>query len=137
MQLANRAARTIRNVVLTQQRRADIPANQQVALQIFGKARRVTVVGPRKKTLPVVVFLTVLIIAVGLAFVLENMRRKVPRIASVPEFERSAPAASVPEFEEAAAADARGGDDAGQRRARLVSGGRARDTLHGVEHDPA
>ena len=90
VQLANRAAMNIRNVVRAQQVSADIPEGQQVELQIFSKARRVTVAEPRKKTLPVVIFLTVLLATVGLAFVLENMRPRAPRIASVPEFENAA-----------------------------------------------
>lgn len=62
------------------QRAADIPEAHRVVLQeIHRPARKtVTVVNPTKKTLPIAVFLTVMLAVVGLVFVLENMR-PVPR----------------------------------------------------------
>jgi hypothetical protein len=85
VELANRAATAIRTVVRTQQLNADIPANQQVALDFFSGARPPSVVAPRKKTLPIVMFLTVMLITVGLAFVLENIRPRALRIERVPD----------------------------------------------------
>jgi hypothetical protein len=85
VELANRAATAIRTVVRTQQLNAGIPANQQVALDLFSGARPPTVVAPRKKTLPIVMFLTVVLITVGLAFVLENIRPRALRIERVPD----------------------------------------------------
>jgi len=85
VELANRAATAIRTVVRTQQLNAGIPADQQVALDLFSGARPPTVVAPRKKTLPIVMFLTVVLITVGLAFVLENIRPRALRIERVPD----------------------------------------------------
>lgn len=85
VELANRAATAIRTVVRRQQLNANIPANQQVALDLFSGARPPTVVQPRKKTLPIVIFLTVVLITVGLAFVLENIRPRALRIERVPD----------------------------------------------------
>jgi hypothetical protein len=85
VELANRAATAIRTVVRTQQLNANIPADQQVALDLFSGARPPTVLQPRKKTLPIVMFLTVVLITVGLAFVLENIRPRALRIERVPD----------------------------------------------------
>jgi hypothetical protein len=51
-----------------------IPNTRRVVLQEIQPPSKVIVVNPTKKTLPVVVFLTLMFVFVGLAFVLENMR---------------------------------------------------------------
>ena len=67
------------------QREAEIPDSQRVHVEVLSRARKAIVIEPRKKTLPIVVFLTVMTGTVGLVFVLENLRsrvRPVPDAAS-------------------------------------------------------
>ncbi len=101
--LANRAAATIRDVVKRQQESADIPPKQRVVLQVFSKAQRAQIVQPRKKTVPIVIFLTVLLVTIGLAFILENLRPRIRKVEGFAELERPAPT-STPESERTAAA---------------------------------
>ena len=66
-------------------REAEIPDSQRVQVEVLARPRGAVVIEPRKKTLPIVVFLTVLTGTVGLVFVLENLRsrvRPVPDAAS-------------------------------------------------------
>jgi hypothetical protein len=68
-----------------QQQAAKIGDRQRVVLQELARPAKTTVANPVKKTLPVVVFLTIMLMVTGLAFVLENLRPRVPRpVASVP-----------------------------------------------------
>jgi hypothetical protein len=67
------------------QREAEIPDSQRVHVEVLARPREAVVIEPRKKTLPIVVFLTVLTGTVSLAFLLENLRsrvRPVPDVAS-------------------------------------------------------
>jgi len=66
--------------VQRQQQLAKIPHNQRITLQIVQAATEPAVFAPRKKTLPIVVFLAVTILTIGLAFILENLR---PRVRAV------------------------------------------------------
>jgi hypothetical protein len=72
-------------VIYRQQAQADIPDKQRVVLQVFSAARNATVVSGRKKTLPIVIFLSVLLATIGLAFVLENLRPRLREVEAVPE----------------------------------------------------
>ena len=58
-------------------REAEIPESQRVQVDVLAQPREAAVIEPRKKTLPIVVFLTVLTGTVGLVFVLENLRSRV------------------------------------------------------------
>lgn len=51
---------------------ADIPTEQRVQLRVVNAPGRAILIDPRKKTLPIVVFLAVLIATIAAAFVLEN-----------------------------------------------------------------
>jgi hypothetical protein len=51
---------------------------------------------PRKKTTPIVVFLTVLLAAIGLAFVLENLRPRIRALAAEEEQQALAAGARRP-----------------------------------------
>lgn len=82
--LANVGAQTLIDYVVRQQNANKIPAAQRVELQVLSKATSASVSTGRKKTTPIVVFLTVLLAAVGLSFVLENLR---PRVRSVQTLE--------------------------------------------------
>ena len=58
-------------------REAEIPESQRVQVDVLAQPREAVVIEPRKKTLPIVVFLTVITGTVGLVFVLENLRSRV------------------------------------------------------------
>jgi hypothetical protein len=57
-----------------QQRGAKIPFEKRAVLQVIRQPQPATLLAPRKKTAPILVFVTVLTAFVGLAFVLENLR---------------------------------------------------------------
>ena len=64
-------------------REAEIPDSQRVQVDVLARPRGAVVVEPRKKTLPIVVFLTVITGTVGLVFVLENLRSRVRPVPDV------------------------------------------------------
>src|SRR5438128_4532697 len=68
-----------------QQNGAGIPMAQRVKVTILKQASGAIVIQPRKKTLPIVVFLAVLSATVGLAFLLENMRPHARSLSTVAE----------------------------------------------------
>jgi hypothetical protein len=68
--------------VARQQQAAEIPRTQRIDIQVLKSPTRPLVVQPRKKTLPIMVFLAVVTAAVGLAFVLDNLRPPVRAVAS-------------------------------------------------------
>jgi hypothetical protein len=61
------------------QAKTQIPKNQRVLLTVLRHPNKVVVVTPRKKTLAIVAFLTVMMATIGAAFLLENVR---PRAAA-------------------------------------------------------
>jgi len=63
-----------------QQNAAGIPPKQRVLVQVMNQPSQASLVQGRKKTIPIVVFLTVLIATLGLAFILENLR---PRVRAI------------------------------------------------------
>src|SRR5262245_54064146 len=75
--LAHRASRAFMSYVTDQQNKAAIPASQRVQFRVVNAPKLPTLVGPRKKTLPIVIFLTIVSATLGLAFVLENLRPRV------------------------------------------------------------
>ena len=91
--LANAGARALDDYIVGQQQANGIPKSKRVLAEVVSSARSASVSTARKKTTPVVVFLTVLLAAIGLAFVLENLR---PRIRALEaEEEQRAPAAAA------------------------------------------
>jgi hypothetical protein len=64
-----------------QQRAAGIPLSQRVQIQVLQVATPPKVVVPRKKTLPIVVFLAMITLTVALIFVLDNVRPRQPAMA--------------------------------------------------------
>ena len=72
------------------QREAEIPDSQRVHVEVLSRARKAIVIEPRKKTLPIVVFLTVMTGTVGLVFVLENLRSRVRPVAEAATGESAA-----------------------------------------------
>ena len=75
--LATIGTSAFREYIAAQQRGAGIPDSQRVDVQIVNSAQPALLVQGRKKTLPIAVFLGVMIMTVGAAFILENLR---PRI---------------------------------------------------------
>ncbi len=67
--------------VKSQQAQAAIPNSERVDLQVLQNVTPPVVVQPRKKTLPIVIFLAVISAAIGLAFILENARPRVKPVA--------------------------------------------------------
>jgi hypothetical protein len=91
LQLANAGSATLAKYILREQVANEIPPGQRVQTQAISQARQATLATGRKKTTPIVVFLTVLLAAVGLSFVLENLR---PRVRSVATLEEERPVAA-------------------------------------------
>jgi hypothetical protein len=92
--VAQRATAAFQEFLDTEQDRRSIPAEQRVVLtEVQHPSAETTVLlEGRSKTLPIVIFLTVMLAVVGLAFVLENLR---PRVRPVPT-ELSGPQAARP-----------------------------------------
>ncbi len=80
---------------------AGIPKRNRIEFQVINAPEPAILVAPRKRTLPIVVFLSVMIAAIALAFVLENsMRRRsvsVEVLELEPEREADADAAAEPD----------------------------------------
>jgi hypothetical protein len=73
-QLAVRAADALRVYVANQQRANGVAPEARVQLRYLNRAGFSELVIPRKKTVPIVVFLLVMFATTALAFVLENLR---------------------------------------------------------------
>ena len=72
--IAVQASSMLKRSVETQQKDAGIPKSQRVLLQTLQQPYRVTIASGRKKTVPIVVFMTVLLATIGLTLALENLR---------------------------------------------------------------
>jgi hypothetical protein len=81
--LARRAIRAFREHVESEQRRSGIPVDQRVIIDVVNQPSEATLLRSRSKTLPILVFLTVLLAFVGAAFVLENLRPRIAPVSSV------------------------------------------------------
>jgi hypothetical protein len=75
--------------VESQQQAASIPAAQRISIQVLKRPAPPVIIEPRKKTLPIVIFLAVITAAIGLAFVLENLRPSVHAVASTPDADQA------------------------------------------------
>lgn len=84
-QRAHALARRHINAFLTylqrDQDRRNVAQSERVKVEVVRQPQAPVLLVPRKKTRPIVVFLTVAIATFGLAFVLENMR---PRVRAIP-----------------------------------------------------
>lgn len=78
--LATREVAALQEFLASEQRADSVPPERRVSFELVKKPTPAVLVTGRSRTLPIVVFLTVLITAIGLAFVLENLR---PRIGPV------------------------------------------------------
>lgn len=83
--VARRANKAFREILEIQQDQGGIPTNQRAVLtQVRQPSPATTVLlAGRSKTVPIVVFLTVMLAVVGLAFILENLRPRVRPVADV------------------------------------------------------
>lgn len=80
--IARRGARAFQQYLVTRQETAGIPAAQRVQLRVINAALGATLIEPRKKTLPIVIFVTIMMAAIGLAFVFENLRPRVQLVGA-------------------------------------------------------
>ncbi len=85
--LAKIGTSTFMEYIAAQQRGARIPDSQRVDVQIVTSAQPALLVQGRKKTLPIAIFFGVMIMTVGAAFILENLRPRiqVPSGSRVPD----------------------------------------------------
>jgi hypothetical protein len=82
-----RGTSAFRTYITQQQRASGISDHDRIDIQVLRAATPAAVLQPRKKTLPIIIFLGVLSATFALAFVLENLRpnvRIVESVASVP-----------------------------------------------------
>jgi hypothetical protein len=83
--LTKRATDAFITYVGQRQRAAKIPTDNRVTLSVVRRAEPAALIEPRKRTLPVMIFLAVVSATVGLIYVLERLRlRRRPAIRSVP-----------------------------------------------------
>ncbi|HEV7640862.1 MAG TPA: hypothetical protein VGO39_08355 [Gaiellaceae bacterium] len=80
--LLNARIAAFKSYIETQQADAHLRAGNRVVVQVLrgGDPATAIVISGKKKTLPIVVFLAVMIAVTGLAFALENMRPRVRRV---------------------------------------------------------
>jgi hypothetical protein len=88
LKLARRAARAFTGYVTDEQNRSGIPQSQRVQLQVISAPKAPLLVTPRKKTLPIVIFLAIATATIGLAFVLENLRPRVHPVSTLEDERR-------------------------------------------------
>lgn len=88
IELANIASGVLADYVLQQQKANRIPPSERVITQVASRASAAIVTTSRKKTTPIVVFFTVMLAAIGLSFVLENLRPRVRSVATLEESDR-------------------------------------------------
>lgn len=68
--------------VAQQQAAADVPRSSRVRLRVVNAPQPATLTLPRKRTLPIAVFLAVVMSAIALAFIVENAGRRVVATAT-------------------------------------------------------
>jgi hypothetical protein len=91
--LANAGAKALDDYIVRQQQANHVPKTRRVVAEVVSSATSAIVSAPRKKTTPIVVFMTVLLAAIGFAFVLENLRPRIHALEA--EEEQQAPAAAA------------------------------------------
>ena len=79
--LAGRHIEAFRRYIRQQQDAQGVPPASRVKVEVVRQPQAPQLLVPRKKTRPIIVFLTVAIATFGLAFILENLR---PRVRAVP-----------------------------------------------------
>lgn len=74
IELASRSARALERYVREKQAANEVPPADRVVIESVERPRRALIYQPRSKTMPIVVFLSVMLATSGLAFLLENLR---------------------------------------------------------------
>jgi hypothetical protein len=82
--LSANAADSLRRFIAREQSATGIGPSERVDLQVINKAGGTKLFAPRKKTLPIVVFLTVMLAAIAVAFILENLRPQIRAATAEP-----------------------------------------------------
>jgi hypothetical protein len=82
VRLVERARASLTKYVLDQQAQNQIPQSKRVILQVVNAAEPPLLTAKRSITRPLVVLIATLMVFVGLAFLLENLRPRVPRAES-------------------------------------------------------
>jgi hypothetical protein len=83
--IASRGGNALIDYVVSTQNSANIPKSQRIQITVLTQAQPAKLLAGRKKTLPIVIFLSVLLATIGLAFVLENLRPRLREVEAVPE----------------------------------------------------
>jgi hypothetical protein len=81
--MTKRGTRGLLTYLEQQQARTRIPPDERVRVRVLREADQPLLLEGRKKTLPIIVFLTIMSATVGLAFVLENARPRLSPVANV------------------------------------------------------
>lgn len=83
--LAQREIDAFRTFLERQQEAGGIPAEERVIVKVSQSPQPAVLFEDRSKTRPIMVFLSVLIAVIGLAFILENLRPRVRPVEATPE----------------------------------------------------
>jgi hypothetical protein len=83
VKLANLGSGVFSQYVVGLQNANKIPTAKRVETQVVSSAQHAVIFSGRKKTTPIAVFLTVMLAAIGLSFVLENLRPRIHKVAPV------------------------------------------------------
>jgi hypothetical protein len=83
--ISTRGSAAFRTYLDRRERNAGIRPKLRVALEDLNAATPALLITKRKKTVPIVIFLTVMTAAIGLAFVFENLRPRIRLVESRPE----------------------------------------------------
>jgi hypothetical protein len=90
--LANTASAAFADYIAGLEDANKIPAGKRVDIEMISRAHGALLSAGRKKTTPIVVFLTVLLAAIGLSFVLENLRPRIRQVATDDDVQQPAAA---------------------------------------------
>jgi len=85
--LANRAGRALRTYVDREQKLTNTEPKNRIQLAVLNSGYEPELLVPRKKTGPMVVLLVVMFATIALAFMLENLRPRVPATAALERVE--------------------------------------------------
>jgi hypothetical protein len=89
IELANRAGSALRSYVDREQKLTDTAQKDRIQLAVLNSGYEPELLVPRKKTGPMVVLLVVMFATIALAFMLENLRPRVPGKAALERVEPS------------------------------------------------
>jgi hypothetical protein len=94
--LAGRATTAFLQYVANEDQTNGIPDQKRVTINVLNRAEEPVLLKGRSKTLPIVIFLTVMVAVCALAFVLENLRPRVHLVAPSDTASQGDTAASAP-----------------------------------------